>query len=585
MASETGDGGGSGKTLRRYGPIALILVIMIIVGVVIATGGGDDDDDVEGTGTSDTTEASSSGGGDGTEINPDIALTYQAAEAAGILDTVEWGDTCDTDTGRLMMPVNNAYPCVAPYDEAAGNGGATTQGVTEDEITIALYKAQPDPLQQLLVEDAGADTDPDAVNQTAQDYLAMFADIGETYGRELNVVVVEATGLAADATAAAADAQKVIDLKPFAAIGGPGQTDVYWETLVEAEILCVGACSIAAPAPDVERVSPYLWPTGPNPDQADVHLLELMGKQLVGQPAEYAGDTALQTETRVFGWVQAERKVDEFKERNDRFEETFADEYGGEIAKRSTYIFDAAKGPEIATNVIAQMKEAGVTTIIMSTDPLVPKNITEEATKQNYFPEWIIGPSVLADTTIFGRTFDQQQWSHAFGLGLTLARQDNQLGDSWQSYEWYYGQEPPVNSHAVIYPGPNRLLLGIHLAGPNLTPETFRDGMFGYPPEEQGKTYAHDSWGNSLWPQTDYNSADDTTAIYWDPDATGEDEAGNEGSGMLLYVKGGERYLPGGWPDSLPWFDDPDAVGIYTELPAGDEVPDYPPWPGSPAAG
>ena len=67
------------------------------------------------------------------------------------------------------------------------------------------------------------------------------------------------------------------------------------------------------------------------------------------------------------------------------------------------------------TTAIARMKEAGVTTIIISTDPLIPANITKEATAQNYFPEWVIGPSVLADTTIFGRTFDQEQWAHALG--------------------------------------------------------------------------------------------------------------------------------------------------------------------------
>ena len=56
-----------------------------------------------------------------------------------------------------------------------------------------------------------------------------------------------------------------------------------------------------------------------------------------------------------------------------------------------------------------------MTTVIISTDPLIPANITKEATAQNYFPEWVIGPSVLADTTIFGRTFDQEQWEHALG--------------------------------------------------------------------------------------------------------------------------------------------------------------------------
>ena len=85
------------------------------------------------------------------------------------------------------MPVHNAYPCVEPWDESADNGGATSPGVTADSIIVALYKGQPDPLQQAIVEGAGADTDPNAVNQTSIDYLNMFADVAETYGRTLDI--------------------------------------------------------------------------------------------------------------------------------------------------------------------------------------------------------------------------------------------------------------------------------------------------------------------------------------------------------------------------------------------------------------
>ena len=63
-------------------------------------------------------------------------------------------------------------------------------------------------------------------------------------------------------------------------------------------------------------------------------------------------------------------------------------------------------------------------------DPLILKQITQEATKQNYFPEWVIGPSVLADTTIFGRTYDQQQWKHAPDLGVGVRAPKRTLVDS-----------------------------------------------------------------------------------------------------------------------------------------------------------
>jgi hypothetical protein len=232
------------------------------------------------------------------------------------------------------------------------------------------------------------------------------------------------------------------------------------------------------------------------------------------------------------------------------------------------------------------MRDAGVTTVLLSTDPLVPGNITREATKQGYFPEWIVGPSVLADTTIFGRTFDQEQWEHAFGLSLPSARADNSLSDAFFVYDWYFGEEAPVNTVNVLLPGPAQLMLGIHLAGPELTPETFQQGLFRYPPVPQGQTYSHASWGDELWGRTDWNSADDAGAWWWDPAATGEDETGNEGTGMIRYIDGGTRYLPGDWPEEpLGFFEEEGSVTVYDELPEGDSLPDYPAWPGSPAAG
>jgi hypothetical protein len=557
--------------LRRYGPIALVVVVIIgVIAIVGALNSGDDDDSGVSAGDSNGNAAA-------------LPLTYQEAQKDGKEGDIDWGPGCDTDTGRLKIPIHNAPPCIEPYDRSKGNGGATSQGVTADKIVVALYKGEPDPLQQQLVEGAGADTDPNQVNQTYIDYLKMLEDVVETYGRTLDIRTIEASGGPADATAALADAQKVIDLKPFAAVGGPTQTPAYWQELTAAKIICVGACSVAEGQENVEKNAPYLWPTGPTPEQADAHLIELLGKQLVGKNAEFAGDPALQSKERVFGWVQAETETDEYKARNDAFEQKFKDEYDGEIAARSTYLFDPGNAATIASSVISRMKEAGVTTVILSVDPLIPAQITEEATKQNYFPEWVVGPSVLADTTIFGRTYDQRQWAHAMGLSLGPARADRTLTDSYIGYQWYYGKEVPVNSQAVLLPGPQTLLTGIELAGPNLTPETFKEGLFRFPPQSGGITSTYNSWGTKLWPDPDYNSADDATAMWWDPEATGKSETGKEGVGMVSYVDGGKRFLPGDWPtDPLPFFQQEGSVTVYDKRP--DAVPDYPPWPGSPAA-
>jgi hypothetical protein len=562
---------GSSKALKRYGPIAAVAIV-VVGAIAIFGGGGDDGDDVD-------TEP------DPAQAQEGLPLTYQEAERAGTEGDIDWGEGCDTDRGYVAIPIRNAAPCVEPWTDD-DNGGATSKGVTADSIKVVVYQGEPDPLQQAIVGEAGADTDPADTAQAAVDYLEMLDDVYETYGRTLDIEVVEATGGPDDATAAQADARTIIDKDPFAVIGGPAQTPVYWQEIVAADILCVGTCSLAEGWDTVEDAAPYLWPTGLAPEQADAHLAELVGNQLVGKPAEYAGDEEMQSTERVFGWIQAETETGEYTARNDAFDQLLEDEYGGEVVARSTYLFNPAAAAETATTVVTRMKDAGVTTIILSTDPLIPANITQEATKQGYFPEWVIGPSVLADTTIFGRSFDQQQWAHAFGLGLPTARADNSLSDAFFVYEWYYGEEAPVNTVNVVLPGPERLMLGIHLAGADLTPQSFEQGLFRYPATGGGKTFTYSSWGEDLWGRVDYNSSDDATAIWWDPDATGEDEAGNEGTGMMRYVDGGTRFLPGEWPtDPIPFFEEEGSVDIYEELPESDALLEYPPWPGSPAAG
>lgn len=561
---------GPSAALKRYGPF-LGVAVVVIVAIVVFGGGGDDKTDAPAD--------------DSQQAREDLPLTFQEAEADGI-EGIDWGAACDTDKGRIAIPIHNAAPCVEPPKTSdKGSGLATAPGVTPDSIKVIVYEGVPDPLQQVIVGAAGADTSPADTSGATVDYLRLLEDTYETYGRTLDIEVVTATGGAADSTAALADARTIIDKKPFAVIGGPAQTPVYWQELTDAKILCIGGCSLAETWDNVDSAAPYLWPSAIAPEQADQHLLELVGKQLVGKPAKYAGDTALQKKERVFGWIQAETETGEYKARNDEFDRLLEKDYGGKVATRSTYLFDLAAAQETATSVVTRMKDAGVTTVLLSVDPLIPATITREATKQGYFPEWVIGPSVLADTTIFGRTFDQEQWAHAFGISLPAARADNDLSDAFGLYEWYYGKKAPVNTVDVILPGPAQLMLGIHLAGANLTPTSFEQGLFRYPPNAGGKTYTHVSWGDTLWGRPDHNSSDDAGVIWWDPAATGEDEPGNPGIGMITYVDGGTRYLPGEWPtDPLPLFEKEGAVTLYTTVPPGEALPDYPAWPDSPAA-
>lgn len=125
--------------------------------------------------------------------------------------------------------------------------------------------------------------------------------------------------------------------------------------------------------------------------------------------------------------------------------------------------------------------------------------------------------------------------------------------------------------------------IGIHQAGPNLGPETFRDGMFAYPPSGDSPTQPQISFGeHGFHAQPDYLAVDDMTEIWWDAEAKGKDEQGEEGTGMVRYSEGGKRFLPGTMPKAPPKaFQEEGSVTIYDEPPADEAPPTYP----SPAGG
>src|SRR4029078_5486438 len=81
-------------------------------------------------------------------------------------------------------------------------------------------------------------------------------------------------------------------------------------------------------------------------------------------------------------------------------------------------------------------------------------------------------------TTALARRYDQAQWTHAFGLSNLAARTPHELAGSYKLHQWYFGKPPVAQTDPLILSPLSQLFLGIHMAGPNLTVETFKDGMF-----------------------------------------------------------------------------------------------------------
>jgi hypothetical protein len=573
--SSTGEGSGQADWVRgakRYGPFVAVAVVIALVVAIVGGGGGDDGDDDD----AETEEIAS----DLEELIRSGPMTPQRAELEGETD-VDFGPNCDEETGRIMLPSVYAPPCVVPFE--GDNGGATHQGVTEDEILVVMYQTDPalDPLTMAAFEGAGADINPATTQAAVEEFVDLYNQVFETYGRTVRLEFYTGTGSGDDTVAARADAIAIAEMEPFAVVGGPGQAGVVFSSeLAARDIVCFGTCPIAVPEDVRQDHYPYIWTTLATPEQGATLAAEAIGKLAGPGPAQMAGDPALQEQDRVYARVHYDNPDGDYAASTAVLEESLA-EYGVEIAEDIEFFLDLAQAQENARTIISRLKDADATTVIYTGDPLTPGYLTEEATAQDYYPEWILGQNVLMDTSILARLTDPDQWRNGFGISGLASRTDVELNGAFLTYEWWTGEESPNNTVNISEPPIRGVFTGIHLAGPELTPETFRDGLYRTPPAGGGPTNPQISRGyHGFWPDEDLGGFDDIALIWWDPEVTGEDEVGNEGQGLYRYANEGQRYTLGNIPDSLEeagLFDEASSVTVFEELPPEDEVNlDYP---------
>ena len=506
-------------------------------------------------------------------------MTPEKAKLLGKTN-IDFGPNCDTTTGRVKIPTVYAPPCVQPFK--GKNGGSTSQGVTDKEIKLVVWVGDPakDPLLAGQIIAAGASLDPQTIKDTWQGYVDIYNKMFETYGRKISVEFFDGTGSGADTTAAKSDAIAIADKKPFAVVGGPQQsTTVFSDELAHRGVLCLGVCATAVPQKIVTSDAPYVFETGPSPEESALLTAEFVGKQAGPGPARYAGDDATKSKKRVYGIAHYDTPDGQYQGLFTTLKDGLK-KYKITPKAEQSFFLDPAKLQENARTIITKMKDAGVTTVIYSGDPLTPASLTKEATAQNYHPEWIVGPTVLADTTFFGRTFDQTQWAHAFGVGLVPGRVPQAVNPSYSLYTWFHGSAPPNNTYNVIIPSVSDFARGVTMAGPKLTPQTFRDGLFRYPPSGGDPVNPKQSWGkHGLWPFTDYWGSDDAGIVWWDATATGEDEIGQSGQGMYQYADGAKRFTLGKFPGpgQTGLFDARTSVTVFPQLPPESSTPSYPP--------
>ncbi|HEV3225313.1 MAG TPA: hypothetical protein VGZ52_00705, partial [Acidimicrobiales bacterium] len=431
-------------------------------------------------------------------------------------------------------------------------------------------------------------------------YQALFSYSNhhyETYGREVVFEDFQASAPSSNQEAMIADAAQMADKHPFAVIeGNPAgaMPTVLARELSARGVMCLCTTSLSQ---QFYQENPDVMATGlPTGTDYCNFAAEYVGKRLAGKKAIYAGDElnpvqGFKNKTRVFGLLYLNGALGVVDPEGERLrnacDSAFA-QYGVTFAAHVSYLYDPGKNQTEVSNMIAQLKAAGVTTIVPIVDPLSPILITPEATRQNYFPEWFVTGTGLSDTTTAGRLYDQNQWRHAFGMTpLWVTWVDRKNGGGYREYHDARRSDADGSEGVLIEIYVARittLFRGIHMAGPTLTYDTFRNGLYAYPATpEGGGTAAHPYVYITPQSPTDIK---DFAEVYYDITAQGNDERSEFGTGMMMKSDSGQRYQLGQWPS-----DDPHVFGnaknpiAVSDNPPGGGDPAYDPGPAYPASG
>lgn len=521
---------GGKSVLMRYGPIVGIVAVVALVFALIA-GGGDDDGDgdsepasteatVGDTAADDTTGATTAPVADTTA--PDASLETDTTEPADTTPTTEAfgvavnGTECGPDVRQFDFSPYSPL-CVAAFE--GDNGGATSPGVTADEIKVvfrqlddydAVAPALGSPTTEQLVADA----------KVLVDY---FNTQFELYGRKVVVdqykgtgsYVVEAGGGGQDG--ATADAQTMIDMGAFAS--GADEVGSFADALAAEGIVHL---AVVGNLTSFEEAAPYRYLSlGAQIDVAATGIGDLICQRMANLPAIFAGDDATRGTTRKFAVIDQEVGQDA-----TALVET-AEACGIDV-EHIKYRIDPATYAQQSSEILTRMKADGVTTVILFTDPVFGTGLTTAAVAAQYTPEWMLS---MFNNNAWPRLADAKAVESMISvLPWAPQSQPTEQGDCYAIYKAQSPDTEPATgfnldalcAHFLPFFG------ALQAAGPNLTPETFADGWFSLPDSVEAGAlgqWIFDDARQSYSPSASY------TLQYWDAASTNPADGGQ---GMYL---------------------------------------------------
>jgi hypothetical protein len=464
---------------------------------VVSPGGGTASG---GSGTGGTSGATG-GGGSGSV----------AGRAAGVARS---GVTCTTGARQFTWSPY-APICVPRYRGA--NPGATAHGVTKDSVTIVLRK--PTDWDSLA-----SSTNTATFSKIAHDTSVLvkyFNTQYELYGRKVIVKTFDgkgsfiSEGAGQGQATASTDAQTEYDMGAFAD-GFPFSVGAYSQQESAHHIIhfAPGTSSAAYKAN-----APYQFglPAGPTNELQGTGVGSYACQRLAHQKAIFAGD-GLKATTRKFAVIEPDSSdfaggstalVAEMKAKC------------GITPKLYQYSSDVTTEAQQSVQIVSQLKAEGDTTVLMLTDPVMVRFLTQQATQQRYQPEWVF--TILGN--VLARQADATQMTHAMEVNpwhATVEAPSNRLCN--RIYKLADPKGTPASDAGSLDTICSMMLAffsGLQQAGPNLTAPEYYKQWFMQPASKGASDFGIWEYGAQNW------SPDSTfTVTWWNARATSKYDGG-----------------------------------------------------------
>jgi hypothetical protein len=544
------------RLLKGYGPLAALLVAFALMAILVPTiaptqdvvhitqtGGGNGVSTAQSgastTGTTTPAAAAGSAGTAGTAGTAGSSSTAAGSQASANGQALGKSGSCGAQTEQVPGDPYSP-PCVA---FSGNNGGATSPGVTATQINISYRNAAgSQSFQQALAQLGGADiTDTTADIERTISALATYFDTHfQFYGRKLNIEYFNGQGNETNELLGTgqqeADADAVTAAQQLHAFGElNGTTEPYDVALAGQHVMSFGAPYLSAQF--MGQYAPYMWSIATECNDVVQTTEEFALKSLAGGNATWAGGS-LQGQPRKIAIIAPS---DPWYQECANAAVSEAAAAGHPIAADIQYQLDTATLSSQAANIVSQLQNDGITTVICGCDPVTPAFLTSRAQEQGYTPEWVVAGVALTDFDLVGQLFQQNEWSHAFGVTFAGPIVPKESTFGYAAYKSVDPTTEPANAVDLIYEQMYEMALGIQLAGPDLTPANFEAGMRTYPGSQAGATNA--LYGTWDFPAGHFTPQVDSAIIYWDPNKVSPYN-GEVGA----YVVASPRYRAGQYP-------------------------------------